>query len=79
MPRGRGARRYRDRAFTLERAEYHTHTHTYTHALAHTHHTWMEDERNREFQLYHSFSQINVQLSNIKYCNYLMTYHQMQA
>ena len=69
MPRGRGARRCRDRAFTLERAEYHTHTH----------HTWKEDERKREFQLYHSFSQINVQLSNVKYCNYLMTYHQMQA
>lgn len=46
---------------------------TRTHALAHTHYTWKEDERKREFQLYHSFSQINVQLSNVKYCNYLMT------
>ena len=39
MPRGRGARRYRDRAFTLERAEYHTHTHTHTRTHSHTHTT----------------------------------------
>ena len=47
MPRGGGARRCRDRAFPLERAEYHIHTHI--HALAHTHHTRKEDERKQEF------------------------------